>query len=244
MKTVLCCALLGILSFSGRFSQTTQPFRTIPLATREGGYSNFESVVVMTEADLESFLNETSAQIGWNNRREFEASLRNAKLDFAVEALVLLRHDETSGSVQVTFETPVLRDRELLCVIRGKPFPRGNGGTTDMASYCFALAVSKSQINRVELQRIQGGFSERRLAPIVLSINETQPAYKPSASPAKIQTPNCPDVSVDCLQPGREADKTISFRANVTGAKDLSQITYNWSVSKGTISQGQGTSGY
>ncbi|CAN5569015.1 hypothetical protein BH20ACI3_BH20ACI3_03860 [soil metagenome] len=119
----------------------------------------------------DSFLMETSQKF-WNNRKEFEDALRNANLDFTKEALVLLRHTEGSGSVQVTFETPILQDRILVCEIRGKPIPPGYLGTADMADYSLALAVSKSHISQVELQAGEGGFSARRLAPIVFPIIE------------------------------------------------------------------------
>jgi hypothetical protein len=243
MKIMLCWLLLAILSSSGQLmNKSTQSFRIIPIQKRENGYSNFESIAFMTQKDLDSFLTDTSAQIGWNNRQEFEDALRNAKLDFTEEALVLLRHSEGSGSVQVTFETPVLQDRNLFCEIRGRPFPPGYGGTADMAYYCFAVAVSKSKVSQVELQAIQGGFSERRLSPMVLLINENQPAYKRLQPPVKqTQIQDCPTISVTCLEAGRKGDMPIKFRAGVTGGKPMSDISYNWSVSKGTISQGQGT---
>jgi hypothetical protein len=126
----------------------------------------------MSQDDLDSFLKDTSKQSGWNNRQEFEDALRNAKVDFTKEALVLLRHSEGSGSVQVTFETPKLEARKLLCEIRGRPIPPGYGGTADMAYYCFAVAVSKSTVSQVELQAVEGGFAERRLPPIIFPIIE------------------------------------------------------------------------
>src|SRR6266403_1956230 len=98
----------------------------------------------MSKNDLDSFLADKSTQPGWTNKQEFEDALLNAKLDFSKEALVLLRHNEGSGSIQVTFETPTLQGTRLLCEIRGKP-PQGLG-TADLASYCFAVAVSKAQV--------------------------------------------------------------------------------------------------
>ena len=133
--------LFTILSPAGQLrNESTQSFRIIPIPKRETGYSNFESVAIMSKNDMDSFLRDTSKQIGWCNRQEFEGALRNAKLDFSEEALVLLRHTEGRGSVQVTFETPILQDRKLLCEIRGRPI-RGSG-TGDMAYYCFAVVVS------------------------------------------------------------------------------------------------------
>jgi hypothetical protein len=178
MKLMICCVLLPILFHMGQSTnRSTQPFRTISIQKKENGYRNFESVAFTFQRDLDSFLKETSTQIGWNNRQEFEAALRNAKVDFTEEALVLLRHTEGSGSVQVTFETPVLEDRKLLCKIRGRPIPPGHGGTTDMAYYCLAVAVSKSAVSQVEFQAVEGGFFERR-PPIVFQLSEKQPSNK------------------------------------------------------------------
>jgi len=237
MKIMLCCLLLATLFYPGQVTnKSTQSFRIIPIPKR-GGYSNFESIVLMSRDDLDSFLKNPSA------RPEFEDALRNANLDFTKEALVLLRHTESSGSVQVVFETPILQDRKLLCEIRGKPLPPGYAGTDDMAYYCFAVAVSKSAVDQVELQAIEGGFSERHLAPIVLPIIEKAPANKLLQPPVKQnQIPDCPSISVSCPVAGRGGNTLIKFEASVTGGKPrLGEVSYNWSVSKGTISQGQGT---
>ena len=111
-----------------------------------------------------------------------------------------------------------------------------------MADYCFAVAVSKSHVSQVELQAIEGGFSARRLAPIVLPIIEKEPANKllqPLVKQNQIQ--DCPGISVTCPDAGRGGNTPIRFRASVTGGKPMSEFSYNWSVSKGTISRGQGT---
>src|SRR5687768_15497822 len=124
MKIVLCCLLLAIFFLPGHvIDESAQSFRIISIPTKENGYSNFASIVFMSKKDLDSFLTDTSAQSGWNNRQGFEDALLNAKVDFSKEALVLLRHTEGSGSVKVTFETPVLQERKLLCEIQGKPIP-------------------------------------------------------------------------------------------------------------------------
>lgn len=115
VKIMLWCLVLAILFHAGQSTnEGTEPFRIIPIPKREIGYSHFWSMVLMSENDIDFFLNKTFTQ-GWNNRREFEDALRNAKLDFSKEALVLLRHTEGSGSVQVILETPVLQDKKLLC---------------------------------------------------------------------------------------------------------------------------------
>ena len=53
--------------------------------------------------------------------------------------------------------------------------------------------------------------------------------------------PPCPTVSVSCPT-DVEAGQPITFTASVTGGAEGATWTYNWSVSAGTISSGQGTS--
>jgi len=239
---MLWCLLLAILFHAGQLTnESTEPFRIIPIPKKEFGYSHFGSMVLMSENDMDSFLKKTYAQ-GWNNRQEFEDALRNAKLDFTTEALVLLRHTEGSGSVQVIFETPILNDRKLLCEIRGRPIPPGYLGTADIADYCFAVAVSKARVSQVELQRVEGGFSERRLAPMVFPIIEKEPVNMLlHRTVTENQIQDCPRISVTCPDAGRGGNTPIRFSASVTGGKPMSELSYGWSVSKGTISQGQGT---
>lgn len=55
------------------------------------------------------------------------------------------------------------------------------------------------------------------------------------------QGPDCPTINVTCpeeIEPG----KPLKFKANVVLGKPTREITYNWTVDKGTISFGQGTS--
>ena len=53
--------------------------------------------------------------------------------------------------------------------------------------------------------------------------------------------PPCPTVSVSCPT-DVEANQPITFTASVSGGAEGATFTYNWSVSAGTISSGQGTS--
>ena len=167
-----------LLATGSSTADANQSFRVVRIPKRETGYGNFASVAFTSKTEFDSFISKTSTQIGWNNRQEFEDALRMAKVDFTQEALVLLRHTEPSGSVQVTFEAPTLQDRRLVCEIRGKPIPPGFAGTADMAFYCFAVVVSKSAVTEVELQAVEGGFRERRLAPIIFPIVSKEPSNK------------------------------------------------------------------
>lgn len=53
--------------------------------------------------------------------------------------------------------------------------------------------------------------------------------------------PPCPTVSVSCPS-DVDAGQPITFTASVAGGDPNATLTYNWSVSAGTISSGQGTS--
>ncbi len=151
---LMCTVLLGVnmtLSMADDASEE-KPFRRIPIPEREHGYSGFESVMIRSQAELDRFLRKIRGQDGWNNRTGFEEAIEKAELDFTKEVLVLLRHTESSGSVQVTFEEPKLRDGTLSWnIAREVPFM----GTHDMAYYGFALAVSKANVEKVELD-LQG----------------------------------------------------------------------------------------
>ncbi len=53
--------------------------------------------------------------------------------------------------------------------------------------------------------------------------------------------PPCPTLRVDCPTDLIEVGQPITFSANVSGGDPNASITYNWTVSAGTISSGQGT---
>jgi hypothetical protein len=126
-----------------------KPFRTVGIPDREHGYDNLKSTVVRTKAEFEALLKEVADQGTWNNKKAFVDALKGATIDFDKEALVLLRHTEGSGSVQVTFEAPGFKDGTITCSITRKEPPVG---TADMAYYCFALAVSKADVKEVVLK--------------------------------------------------------------------------------------------
>ena len=180
---LLCCMTLAMAPHPTTSNNEIAPsFRVIDIYQREFGYSNFESMAITTGEDLNTFLEEMS-QLGWNNRQAFVDALLNAKIDFNKEALVLLRHTEGSGSVQVKFETPVLQGKTLVCEIHGELMAAA--GTADMAYHCFALVVSKSLVDKVELKAVSGLFVPRPLPTVVLSTTERQPLKINRPTPAE-----------------------------------------------------------
>ncbi|HEX6045957.1 MAG TPA: hypothetical protein VFZ22_15800, partial [Pyrinomonadaceae bacterium] len=58
----------------------------------------------------------------------------------------------------------------------------------------------------------------------------------------EIPKPPCPTVSVSCPDSIPEAGQPVTFTASVTGGPEGFTPTFNWSVSAGTITSGQGTS--
>jgi hypothetical protein len=164
----LCCVMLAMVLHP---TTSAPSFRVINIPQREFGYSHFESMAITTSEDLNAFLEEMS-QLSWNNRQVFVDALLDAKIDFNKEALVLLRHTEGSGSAQVSFDTPVLQDKTLLCEIRSE---MTGVGTADMAYHCFALAVSKSLVDKVQLKAASGLLGVRPLPTVLLSTTERQP---------------------------------------------------------------------
>lgn len=219
-------------------NETAPSFRTINIYEREYGYSHFESMAITTSEDFDAFLKETS-DLAWNNRQEFVDALRNAKIDFNQEALVLLRHTEGSGSVQVSFETPVLKDKTLLCEIRGEPL-RG-AGTADMAYHCFALAVSKSLVDKVQLNAVSGTMAVHPLPTVLLSTTERQPLKINRPTPPEKPGPgDCPKLSLACPTDLLESGKTYEVKAVVEGGNPKYEVFYGWSVQGAEIVEGQG----
>lgn len=70
--------------------------------------------------------------------------------------------------------------------------------------------------------------------------SSTHAAPRPS-KPARPAVVRCPKVEVSCPSEV-DAEMPITFTARVTGGDPEATFTYNWTVSAGTISSGQGTS--
>lgn len=145
-------ALLWVSNFAlGAWLGELSSPRVIPIPKEEHGYSNFETTVIGSQLELDMFLEKTShsQNMAWNNRTAFEKALAQAKVDFNRELLLLIRHTEGSGSVQINFLEPRLKNRRVICRIDRKEM---EGGTAVMAYYAFALAIIKADVTEVEIQ--------------------------------------------------------------------------------------------
>jgi len=133
---VMLCLCLG-----GESRGEDAAVRQVPIPQQEHGYGNFETTVLHSQKQFDDFLKGVASQQGWNGRDKFEKAMAAAKIDFAKETLVLLRHTEGSGSIQVALVPPAVKGKKLTVEIKRK---EPEVGTADMAYYCFALVVPKN----------------------------------------------------------------------------------------------------
>lgn len=61
-----------------------------------------------------------------------------------------------------------------------------------------------------------------------------------SVHPREIQDPDCPKVWMACPT-NSPSSKLMKFTVSVTGGKRNGDLSYNWTVTKGKIKSGQGT---
>ena len=224
----------------GVFKHTSEPaFRTINIYRTDNGYNYFDSMVITSNRDFNAFLEEVSQQSFWSYKQAFVAALLNAKIDFNQEALVLLRHTEGSISARVSFETPVLKEKTLVCEIRGELNGLGLG---TVAYYGFALVVSKSLVDKVQLNATSGS-NNQTLPTIVFSTTESQPLKvrrdpppRPKPAPGE-----CPKLILGCPDDVLETGKTYLMKVVVEGGVLKDDVSYNWSVTGAEIVGGQGT---
>jgi len=137
MLVVITCLVLEVACIQAA------AVRIIPIPPREHGYNQFDSRVILSQVELDAFLeNISTVQAAmWNNRAQFIAAITQARIDFSNENLVLIRHTEGSGSVRLAISEPVVEGHALVFEInRQAPDIR----TADMAYYCYALVVGKA----------------------------------------------------------------------------------------------------
>jgi len=234
----LCCVTLAMLFHpAARKNESGSSFRFINIYPRESGYNYFDSMAITSAEDFKAFVEEVSRQQYWSDRQGFIDALLQAKVDFNQEALVLLRHDAGAGAARVTLETPVLHDKTLLCVIRSEIL---GAGVNDMPFHCFALAISKSVVDKVQLKTVMVSGGER--PTILLSTTERQPfnMRRDPPPPPKPSPSECPKVILSCPTELLETGKTYMVKLVVEGnVKD--DVSYNWSVTGAEIAGGQGT---
>lgn len=113
----------------------------IAIPVREHGYSNFDSMVLSSQNDLDQFLSEIKEQKGWNKRKNFIESLTLYPINFNKHNILLYRITESSGSTILAVDAPKGTNEHVIVEIgRDKP----NIGTADVAYYALAYKIAKS----------------------------------------------------------------------------------------------------
>ena len=143
---------------SQRAPDDASPVRLLAIPRDEHGYGGFQSVVIGSRAQLDSFKKTVEAQPGWNKRTKFLDVLDQAHIDFDREALVLVRQGDGSSSLNVNLAAPRVRRDTLTCTIRVTGSPRNR----DVVYRCFAVAVDKRKVCRVEVEVREGASGQLR----------------------------------------------------------------------------------
>lgn len=146
LLTALC--LLPVIALAQGPVRDKKGYFVINLPDREVGYGNFKSQVIDSQTKFDDFVRQVEEQKSWNNRAGFLKALRNAKVDFKHEILVLIRQTEGSVSTRVSLAAPELKDDKLVCVVQRED-PRM--GVTLLAEYCFAVAIDRGKAKEVEV---------------------------------------------------------------------------------------------
>jgi hypothetical protein len=126
LSVLLCCS--GDARIRSQGSADLHPtlvgFRRIEIPKRRGHYDRFGSTIIRTQKEHEEFPDDYRTYLkvlfqGPVPRMylEFVRSLSAAKIDFSREALVLLRHDEGSGSIRVALANPWVANGVLYCKV-------------------------------------------------------------------------------------------------------------------------------
>src|SRR5580765_1539257 len=142
---VFTLSLLALL-VSSSSAQEAKGVRRIEIPHRAGFYGSLESRVITSQKQLEDLLKTFEKRAGGG---DFVEAIQKAKVALSSsEVLVLIRHEEGSGSIQVTFAPTEANGNKLVCKIQRK-VPAFQ--TLDFAHYCLALAIPLFQFTEVEV---------------------------------------------------------------------------------------------
>jgi len=113
----------------------------IPIPVREHGYSNFDTQVLSSQDQFESFIAKVNKQKSWNQKKNFIDSLTLQPIDFKTHNLLLYRMTEKSGSTVLSVDAPK-GDKKQITITIGRDKP--DVGTADIAYYALAYSLAKN----------------------------------------------------------------------------------------------------
>ncbi|MBC8278781.1 MAG: hypothetical protein H8E46_11160 [FCB group bacterium] len=112
-------------------------------------YYLIENKMIYSHAQLENYLIELRQSRYYIGYEHFEDSLNKVNLNFDKEALVIIKHRESSESTKVEFIEPVAHEDRLICIIN-RIVPQIMNLME--AHYCYALVVDKTIIREIEVK--------------------------------------------------------------------------------------------
>jgi hypothetical protein len=150
-KSRLIALIVIFLAASPALSESGKPvkLKRIPIPEKEHGYNQFKSTLFDSQEELATFLIKTTKQEHWNNSGAFIHALKNSKVDFRSDCLLLVRSTVGSGSIGVSLADPRIVNDELICEIEWK-LPKGLY-TADMVYRCYALVVPKGIVKQIRI---------------------------------------------------------------------------------------------
>jgi len=148
MKRTIAVTIVMLLGVAFMLpAQESRSVRRIGIPAKEVGYKFFSTQAIESQAKLDVFLKEIEHQV-WNDRPDFVKAIADAKIDFGKECLALIQYGPRSGSVRVRFGDVEVKNDTLVCSI-SQTFPLDQ--TDDLNYYCFALAVPKGKLKRIDV---------------------------------------------------------------------------------------------
>lgn len=148
-KSLLLIGFLFLFAASQGIAEVISGFRAVDVPQDESGYHYFESRVINTQEQFETFVKQIKAQEYWSHRDDFLGAIGKANVDFIHESLVLVKHTEGSVSTTVNHMLQLQGDK-LICKIETvKPQGAMLGAVAD---YCFAIVVEKDKVKEVEVR--------------------------------------------------------------------------------------------
>jgi hypothetical protein len=156
--------LLGYALLPANAQQTLKnASRVLAIQKDDNGYGGFRSLVINSRAQYDLFKKTVEGQAGWNDRAKFFEVLDQARINFDSESLVLIRQSDGSSSMSVSLASPQMRGDTLTCTVRVTGTPRNR----DVVYRCFALAVDRRKVHRVEVL-VKEGISSRPRESLVV----------------------------------------------------------------------------
>jgi len=148
---------------SQRTLEDANPVRVLAVPRDEHGYGGFGSLVIDSRTQFDSFKKTVAGQAGWNDRAKFLHVLDQAGIDFDRESLVLIRQGDGSSSLSVNLPAPRMLGDALTCTVCVTGSPRNR----DVVYRCFAVAVDKRKVRRVEVEVRESATAKRRETLVV-----------------------------------------------------------------------------